>query len=729
MKKLLKSPFFHLYFPLMVFLCSTVQAEEHLFSIPFAELSRIRVIDNSASLTKAAPKEIPASVTVISQEDIQRSGARNLDELLEIYVPGFAYMYKAQGAQMGIRGIISDRNNKILLTVNGRSMEVHASDGGAVTERWFSMLGDIRRITVVSGPGSSVFGPGAIAGVINIETFTSDSFTGAEVTLRGGAVENFATGEMKYALKLNDNLGLFAYYGLDKATGAADSQAPHKLAFTYNNKGSAIDNMPVIEADTNFPFATTRDGASWNEEFRHKAHLQLTGRNFELWGRYTHSGQAIPSDQLLYYVLPPEKLSDSGVRNQQWTAFGQYNYKINKSAALDLSLSYMLSDVDIVNPAPLASIGNRNWAEEETIARMVLHYTPRRQDSLVVGSEYAYYDFGAPSHMSHETRSRIHSLPDGTRWSADMFSLFSEYQLHLGDQWTMFTDLRADKHRFSPWMFSPRLAAVFLPDDRQTWKFIYNRAVRHSDDADLHSIYVATGTEGDVEKIDHFEVILQQALSKKFSFHLSGNYNHHQVVSYNDATKLTEYIGTLDFYCIEGQLTYKDGRLEVQLSHSYTKQLDFDLSNEAIIRQNISASPEGYGNDLANWNNNMTKVRINWQLLDSLNWFSSLRIFWGMPGAVDLADYNRAALQPVDNVISWYKLPLYDSSTRFAGVSAYLDTGLILQASDNLSLSIHGYNLLGLFDEDLNKRNYFQRTSQYRDAAPSVAVRLTYSFH
>jgi len=310
-----------------------------------------------------------------------------------------------------------------------------------------------------------------------------------------------------------------------------------------------------------------------------------------------------------------------------------------------------------------------------------------------------------------------------------MFSLFSEYQLHLGDQWTMFTDLRADKHRFSPWMFSPRLAAVFLPDDRQTWKFIYNRAVRHSDDADLHSIYVATGKEGDVEKIDHFEVILQQALSKKFSFHLSGNYNHHQVVSYNDATKLTEYIGTLDFYCIEGQLTYKDGRLEVQLSHSYTKQLDFDLSNEAIIRQNISASPEGYGNDLANWNNNMTKVRINWQLLDSLNWFSSLRIFWGMPGAVDLADYNRAALQPVDNVISWYKLPLYDSSTRFAGVSAYLDTGLILQASDNLSLSIHGYNLLGLFDEDLNKRNYFQRTSQYRDAAPSVAVRLTYSFH
>ena len=710
--------------------CNHAQSADGLYSLPFEQLPTIQVVDRSASLTEAAPNEIPASVTVITSEDILRSGARNLDELLEIFVPGLAYMYKSQGSQLGIRGIISDRNNKILLTVNGRSMNVHASDGGAVTERWFSMLGDIRRITVVSGPGSSVYGPGAIAGVINIETFTSDSFDGAEVSLRGGAIENFGTGEMKYATHLNDNLGLFVYYGIDKATGADEDHAPNKLAYTLTDRFEYLKDVPVIRADTNFPFPTTRDGASCLEEYRHKAHLQLTGKNFEFWARYTRSGQAVPPDQQAYYFVRPEYLTKSGTRNQQWTVYGRFTQDISDRFSVDYSLSYLLTDIDIINPFPVLAIGSRNWMEEETLARIEAHYTPDHgEDSLVVGTVYGYYDFGAPGYMSDNDVSRINALPSGTRWSADMFSLFGEYQLHAGERWTFFSDLRIDKHRYSPWMFSPRLAAVFLVNEKESWKWIYNHSVRHSDDADLYSIYESTGADGDVESIDHFEMIYHRSFVPGLSSDLSASYNHHQVVSYNDATKLTEYIGTLDFFTLEGELTYRGRRWEIHLSHSFTKQLDFDLSNDEIIRQNISAAPEGYGNDLANWNNHITKLRLTWHVNKALEWFTSLRIYWGMPGAVDLADYNMDILLPDAIRGEQYKMPLYDDSTRFAGESAYLDTGLIYKMNRNLTLSVHGYNLLGLFDEDLNKRNFFQRTSHYRDAAPSVAMRLTYSFH
>jgi hypothetical protein len=58
-------------------------------------------------------------------------------------------MKKSQGNMMGIRGILSDRNNKMLMLVNGRNMNIKARDGGALSERHLSMLGDIRRISVV----------------------------------------------------------------------------------------------------------------------------------------------------------------------------------------------------------------------------------------------------------------------------------------------------------------------------------------------------------------------------------------------------------------------------------------------------------------------------------------------------------------------------------------------------------------------------------------------------
>ena len=122
------------------------------------DLTEIEVKSTDATLTQIAVTDVPASMTVITHEDIVQSGARNLDELLEIYVPSFMYMDMVYGGQMGFRGIISDRNNKILLLVNKRVMNLKTSDGGAVTERWFSMLDDIKKVTVITGPGSPIYG-------------------------------------------------------------------------------------------------------------------------------------------------------------------------------------------------------------------------------------------------------------------------------------------------------------------------------------------------------------------------------------------------------------------------------------------------------------------------------------------------------------------------------------------------------------------------------------------
>jgi len=58
----------------------------------------------------------------------------------------------------------------------------------------------------------------------------------------------------------------------------------------------------------------------------------------------------------------------------------------------------------------------------------------------------------------------------------------------------------------------------------------------------------------------------------------------------------------------------------------------------------------------------------------------------------------------------------------------YLNLGLQYQPRKNLTLRVDGYNLLGIFDSDLNKRNYYTSLGDYRSHAAAVAVWVIYQF-
>jgi len=58
----------------------------------------------------------------------------------------------------------------------------------------------------------------------------------------------------------------------------------------------------------------------------------------------------------------------------------------------------------------------------------------------------------------------------------------------------------------------------------------------------------------------------------------------------------------------------------------------------------------------------------------------------------------------------------------------YLNLGLQYQPNKDLTIGVVGYYLLGIFDKDLNKRNYLDGSGDFRDHAPAVAVSVTYKF-
>lgn len=151
--------------------------------MPLEQLMEIEV-ESSASLTKTTRRLTPATVTAITQEEIWSSGARYTDELLDIYIPNFQWIrHPWEYNHAGLRDIIFDRDLKYLLLVNGRVMNEH-THYGALSERDLPTMRDIHHIDVIRGPGSSLYGPGAISMVINIVTENAMSFQGSEVTGR-----------------------------------------------------------------------------------------------------------------------------------------------------------------------------------------------------------------------------------------------------------------------------------------------------------------------------------------------------------------------------------------------------------------------------------------------------------------------------------------------------------------------------------------------------------------
>jgi len=173
-------------------------------------------------------KHSPVSISVITAEQIQSSGARHLSELLEIYVPGFQYMYnKWNGIIWGMRGVAADRNTKFIFLVNGHKMNTESRDG-AFSELNLGFLSDLEKVEVLRGPAGLVYGSGSIAGVINLVTkkFTQDKKI-VETGLETWSLQTMGTGNSFSIAERLHNGGTIQLYGAVKWSQGSGMQTPH----------------------------------------------------------------------------------------------------------------------------------------------------------------------------------------------------------------------------------------------------------------------------------------------------------------------------------------------------------------------------------------------------------------------------------------------------------------------------------------------------------------------
>ena len=150
-----------------------------------------------------------AAVTVLTDEDLERSGVQDIPDALRL-VPGLdVAQVDAHTWAISSRGFNDIFANKLLVMIDGRTVYTPLFSG-VYWEVQDTLLQDIDRIEVVRGPGATLWGANAVNGVINIITKNARDTQGLLIS-GGGGTEDRGFGNVRYGVKVGDDAFLRVY--------------------------------------------------------------------------------------------------------------------------------------------------------------------------------------------------------------------------------------------------------------------------------------------------------------------------------------------------------------------------------------------------------------------------------------------------------------------------------------------------------------------------------------
>jgi len=143
---------------------------------------------STASQQAETLDEVPVPVTVITEDMIESSGARTLQDLLLLYVPGMS-LIEGPEANISMHGVYSAAQEKILIMLDGHRLNSRVTNSEAPDYR--TSLDKIKQIEVLRGPASSLYGNVALTAVVNIITKKGHEMDGANISAGIGSNNTF----------------------------------------------------------------------------------------------------------------------------------------------------------------------------------------------------------------------------------------------------------------------------------------------------------------------------------------------------------------------------------------------------------------------------------------------------------------------------------------------------------------------------------------------------------
>ncbi|HLP16409.1 MAG TPA: TonB-dependent receptor [Bacteroidota bacterium] len=437
---------------------------------------------STAAKYKQTSAEAPASISVITSADIQTFQYRTLADVLN-RVRGMYSSNDRNYAYVGVRGFSrpSDYNNRLLLLVDGHTINEDVYGSAFLGTEFGISLDAIERIEIVRGPGSALYGAGAMFGVVNVITKDYHSFDGVRGAVSLG---NYGqrTGSLQFGKELGRGSGLFISAEFGKQHGA-----------DFYSSEYDTDS-------TNHGIATNAD---WESFYGVTAKLSL--QNFALRSGATWREKAIPTASFGTIFNDPREQT----RDERQFIDMTYAVPLPDNAELSLRLygdRYKYAGVYPYEDLSLDHSTGLWWGTE-----VRLQWDPASNDRLVIGSEFQD-DFRSDYILSYggvETFNRNYPF--------SVLSLFAQNEFQWFENLTLTTGLRYDRHSVSGGMLSPRVAVNWNVLDGGVMKLLVGRSFRAPNFYELNYFDNELGFKSNpslsAELITTWEVAFEQRFS------------------------------------------------------------------------------------------------------------------------------------------------------------------------------------------------------------------------
>ncbi|MDF1880380.1 TonB-dependent receptor [Sulfurimonas sp. MAG313] len=554
------------------------------------ELMQITIISELSTGTKLEEKYTPASLSIITSEQIRQSGARTFYEALE-QVPGL-HVYPAKGFTMkqgiSIRGIQTITNPHVLIMLDGVALGTGYYGSPAMLFKMPSSM--IEKIEVVRGPGSAIYGADAFSGVINITSKNYDS-NEAQASLGYGS---FYTKE--------------AYTYLKTEVGDLKIGLSASVLQTDGDKDRFIKEDGLKGAPTSF--------APGPLETRFKtlyAHADLHYKDFDinvmatkLYDAGTSSGAA--------QVLDP----DGSIENKTFLLdFKHENTNLFKDTTIKTNIAFTRYEVNsdynffptgVFFPSPaIAKIGVK---EDNYFLNTRFIYVGINKHTLSLGLGYRYSgirgiskesNFGVgvtnPGTLENLTGTQYTFMKEDVSRNNSFIFIQDEYI--ISSQWRLVSGLRYDYYDDFGSTVDPRFALIWQASNDLTFKSLYGRAFRAPTFTELYlrnNRFTLGNLELDPETIDTFEVIMNYRAVIHTKLNLF-YYKARNLITYvnnvGSTTRTAQNQAGINGYGGELELSY-DLNEKINLSGNYsyvqalyqdTKQRVEDIAPHQIFAQ------------------------------------------------------------------------------------------------------------------------------------------------
>lgn len=480
-----------------------VSQVELLKSLSLEDLSLLKV-DTVFGASKHEQKvtEAPSSVTIITRDEIQKSGYRTLAEVLNS-VPGMYVRNDRNFALLGIRGFgrPGNCNRNFLVLLDGHRLNDAVTDRVLIDNGFAVDVDLIERVEVIRGPGSSLYGDNAFFGVINVITRRGHEMAGAEASASGGSLGSYQ-GHFNFGKQFSN--------GVEVAVSGTYQHSDGNPQLYYKEFDTPQNNHGIADHRDNEESWSLFTSAAWKE--------------FTLEASFVERTKQLPTASYGTVFNDPRNQSKDNLATVDLKFEHQFENQLELLARIGYDRGTTIGTYIYDNGVPNLVQNIDNFLSQRVTGELQLRRTFFGNNTVTAGAQLVgnvdqnqkNYDLNPPATYLDDRRQGM------------------DFALHIQDEYQIFQNLifnggfRYDHFYSFGATGNPRLALIYRPVEMTTVKLLYGTAFRAPSPIEL---YYSDGGLSQVpspglkpETITTYELVLEQRIGKHMAASASGFY-------------------------------------------------------------------------------------------------------------------------------------------------------------------------------------------------------------